>query len=129
VPATDPFYQDAGGVTRTPTGQHIDELSLYAHDADVAPIPLAPGATYRLSVVNAAAPVFDAWAWTTPAGFEGGNGIARIHDGEAWGFSVASEVAFNLTGPAAVPGPATLAVFGALAVGAFGVRRRAKVRA
>jgi hypothetical protein len=32
-------------------------------------------------------------------------------------------------GAAAVPEPATLAVFGALAVGAFGVRRRAKASA
>jgi hypothetical protein len=129
APDINPFVSvNVGNVSRTFTGDNVVGFDVYEYDVDVAPIALAPGTTYWLSIVNDSAnnPGGDGWFWATSDGLAG-NGHQRFGDGVGWDIAGA-EFAFNLTG-AAIPEPASLAVFGALAAGAFGLRRRPRAGA
>jgi hypothetical protein len=104
----------------------LPDALLYTYSADLPTAFSAQGGTqYWVSIVpDLGFP--PQWGWSPGTG---GDGLSyQDFFGERSPLGV--DMAFTLTGTAAtVPEPATLAVFGAAAIGAFGVRRRAKAKA
>ena len=128
-PALIPFYDAVmGPASRSDSGLTAVGFTVYEYAVNVAPLALTPGTTYYISIVNNTPGLEDDWFWAQSSG--GGADWHRTLDGLTW-TSVATELAFNLTGPGrVVPEPASLALLGmglaGLVVSQLSRRRRPK---
>jgi hypothetical protein len=125
VPAADPIHEFAvGDGDRTDTGLIVAiAFNLYSYSALLPQTPLDPG-TYWLSIVNDLADADDDWYWAT-SNDNAGNGRNRMADDDPWS-PLDAELAFALTGDAAIPEPGTLALVGAALAGLILRQRRAR---
>jgi hypothetical protein len=124
VPAVAPFLSlPIGNVPRVDTGVNASFGSdIFSYSANVAPIPLAPGTTFWMSIFNnTAADTNDNWFWgMTDAA---GNGAFRSDQVSAW-TTIGFRTDFTLTGPLAVSEPSSLALLSIAVIGLLGWRRK-----
>jgi hypothetical protein len=122
APAVAPFATRAvGNPGRTDTGTDIAGSDLFAYAADIAPLVLAPGTTFWMSIVNdTTVDTDDNWFWGMRDAI--GNSFTRTDTISAW-TSINNAHEFSLTGP--VPEPSSLLL---LALGALGLARRRNKR-
>jgi len=124
APALTPFLSLAiGNPGRTDTGFNTSSGSdIFAYSVDVAPIPLAANTVFWLSIVNdTTVDTDDNWFWSMQDAV--GNSFARFDSVSAW-TPFNNRHNFELTGPSAVPEPATLMLLAIGAVGLLSWRRK-----
>ena len=118
APAMTPFISlFIGDPGRTDTGIDVFSDDLFAYAVTMAPIILPSNTTYWISIVNdTAGDLFGSWAWGSQL-FDFGGGIAiRASDYLPWSPNSAFAQDLMISGPTAIPEPATL-VF--LAIGFY----------
>jgi hypothetical protein len=102
----------------------MQRVRIFAYDVNIAPVALAPGTTFWLSIVNDTSnDPNDNWFWGIRDA--SGNGAVRDAPGGPW-TTLGAGYEFQLTGQA-VSEPPTLPVL-ALAVTALGLSNRRRTR-
>lgn len=123
APAVAPFATRAvGNPGRLDTGTDTSAgFDLFAYSADIAPLAVAPGTTFWISIVNdTTVDTDDNWFWGMQDAV--GNSFVRFDSTSAWTqFNNAHE--FSLTGPA-VPEPSSLVLLALGAIALAGRRRK-----
>lgn len=115
---------DGSATVRTATGNTVTipiiggEFGEYFYELDVAPIALTPGETYYLGIANDDEFY---WAWEQVSLFSG-DSLVWLQDFDLF-IGTNQDYAFQITGPAVVPEPATLTLVG---IGLVGIIARRK---
>ena len=114
-----------GNPGRTDTGMDLTGSDLFAYSASVAPIVLAPGTVFWLSIFNnTAADSDDNWFWAMQDAL--GNSFERGNPADPWVPQVppvGNRQDFQLTGPIAIPEPSGLGLLAIGVIGLLGCRR------
>lgn len=126
-PAVTPFLSLLiGNPGRADTGIDITGSDLFAYSASVAPIVLAPGTVFWLSIFNStSADSDDNWFWAMQDAL--GNSVERGNPADPWVPQVppvGNRQDFQLTGPTAIPEPSGLGLLAIGVIGLLGCRRR-----
>jgi hypothetical protein len=126
-PAVTPFLSLLiGNPGRADTGIDITGSDLFAYSASVAPIVLAPGTVFWLSIFNStSADSDDNWFWAMQDAL--GNSVERGNPADPWIPQVppvGNRQDFQLTGPTAIPEPSGLGLLAIGVIGLLGCRRR-----
>ena len=126
-PAVTPFLSLLiGNPGRADTGIDVTGSDLFAYSASVAPIVLAPGTVFWLSIFNStSADSDDNWFWAMQDAL--GNSVERGNPADPWIPQVppvGNRQDFQLTGPTAIPEPSGLGLLAIGVIGLLGCRRR-----
>ena len=123
APAVNPLHSlPVGNPGRTDTGINLGNFDLFAYSVDVAPIALAPGTPFWLSIFNdTTGDANDNWFWGMQDAV--GNSFERPDQNVAW-IARANRQDFQLSGPLAVSEPSVLALLAIGVIGLLGFRRK-----
>jgi hypothetical protein len=122
-PAVAPFLSLAiGNPGRTDTGLNVAGSDLFAYSVNVAPILLAAGTPFWISIFNnTSADTDDNWFWGMQDA--AGNSFMRNSPAVAWS-TQGNRQDFQLTGPTDVSEPSALALLAIGVIGLLGWRRK-----
>jgi hypothetical protein len=123
------IMQESIATTRTDTGHTFASTGIeaYQYTATLAPISLDAG-SYWLSIVNTAGSASDSWSWATYN--ESSTDAVTNHSPTTgpWIIALSGDQAFQLSSPAAVPEPSSLAMCGLAGIVGLGVARLRRKR-